>query len=44
MLMGFILLLENPIKWELTILKSKSYSQSYSLFKMYPPNFAILIA
>ena len=44
MLMGFILLLESHIKWALAILKFKSYSQSYSLLKMYPPNFAILIA
>ena len=39
--MGFILLLENPIKWALAILKFKSYSQSYSLLKMYPPVFAL---
>ena len=39
--MGFILLPESRIKSALAILKPKSYSQSYSLLKMYPPVFAL---
>ena len=41
MLMGLILLSINLIKRAFDFLKSKSYPQSYSLLKMYPPVFAL---